>query len=100
MDRLHDNSAPELDNSEQEDDDQAQDVASQVLARQADHGGPSVHGGHANPAAILPDDTPDLIDKMEEMFTTGRIDSHAFDGEPRMDDEDETYGERSDEEDE
>jgi hypothetical protein len=97
MDRPRDNSAPELDNSEQEDDDQAQDVAAEALAPGSDHFVDSVHGGHPNPAAITPDDVPDLIDKMEEMLVSGRIDNGAFEGEPMMDDEDDRYG-RTDEE--
>jgi uncharacterized 2Fe-2S/4Fe-4S cluster protein (DUF4445 family) len=43
--------------------------------------------------AVLPDDTPDLIDKMNEMLASGIIDNGAFAGEPMHDDEEDVYGE-------
>ncbi|CAM5456052.1 hypothetical protein ACFSUK_23775 [Sphingobium scionense] len=76
-------------NSEQADTGtQANDVADDALGRTSDLSEESEHGGRTNPAQIIPDDVPDLVDKMNEMNRSGRIDEGAFDGEPRMDDED------------
>lgn len=84
--------APE-ENDEQRDEGQAQDVAAD--ARNTPPGpGPadSRHGGHADPGRILPDDVPDLIDRMKEMVRSGRIDNDAYAGEPVHDDEEEILG--------
>lgn len=76
-------------NSEQADSgSQANDVADDALGRTSDLSEESEHGGRPNPAQIIPDDVPDLVDKMTEMNRSGWIDEGAFDGEPRMDDED------------
>lgn len=88
-------------NREQRDEGQAQDVADEAIARQLGDAGPegrdpaidSEHGGHPNPAAIIPDDVPDLVDTMNQMLTSGRIDNGAFRGEPMMDDEESELGE-------
>lgn len=50
-----------------------------------------------NIAAITPDDTPDLIDTMEQMQSSGHIDYGAFAGERNDDDEASTYGDREQE---
>lgn len=77
---------------------QAQDVADDARARSTDLSQDSVHGGRTNPAQIIPDDTPDLVDKMTEMDRSGRIDMDAYAGEPQMDDEDDdAYGPTEDE---
>lgn len=87
-------------NSEQADDGQAQDVAEEALARRrgllngAGHD-PTIetsHGGRSNRAGIIPQDVPDLIDTMNHMITSGRIDNGAFAGEPMMDDEEDQLG--------
>jgi hypothetical protein len=98
MDRKLDNES-ETDNSEQRDDGQAQDVAEDALNPIDDGFEESEHGGKANPAAIIPDDVPDLIDKMNEMLTTGRIDNGAFAGEPMHDDEEDQFGQTDSDED-
>lgn len=69
---------------------QAQDVARDALARpwRDRQSGETEHGGKPDPAQILPDDEPDLVDKMKEMDRSGRIDMGAFEGEEPMDDED------------
>ena len=69
---------------------QAQDVARDALARpwRDPQSGETEHGGKPDPARIMPDDEPDLVDKMKEMDRSGRIDMGAFEGEERMDDED------------
>lgn len=79
-------------NSEQRDDDQAQDVAQDALDRDDDPSEDSERGGVANPAAVMPDDVPDLVDKMEEMVTSGLIDNDAYAGEPMHDDEEDVRG--------
>jgi len=83
---------PDLDNSEQRDDDQAQDVAQDALDA-VDPSEDSERGGGTDPSALIPDDVPDLVDKMEEMITSGRIDNGAFVGEPMHDDEEDILGE-------
>jgi hypothetical protein len=89
-------------NSEQADSGtQANDVADDARTRQTDRNEESEHGGKPNPAQIIPDDTPDLVDKMNEMNRSGHIDNDAFAGEPMMDDEEDELGDTdSDEEDE
>lgn len=87
-------------NSEQADDGQAQDVADDAVARRLgllngtghDPTIESGHGGRANPGRVTPEDTPDLIDTMNQMLTSGRIDNGAFAGEPMMDDEEDQLG--------
>ena len=80
------------DNSEQDDDDQAQDVAEDALALDDDLAEDSEHGGRPNPAQIIPDDVPDLVDRMDEMLRSGIIDNSAFEGEPMHDDEEDMLG--------
>src|SRR3546814_15305764 len=65
---------------------QAQDVADEARARSTDLAEDSERGGRPNPAQIIPDDTPDLVERMEEMKRSGRIDTTAFAGEPQMED--------------
>lgn len=92
---------PDEENSEQaERGSQAQDVADDARVRSTDPAEESEHGGRPNPAQILPDDTPDLVDKMKEMDRSGRIDTDAFAGEPQMDDEEDSLGPTEDEEEE
>lgn len=87
-----DDITPEAVNREQQDEGQAQDVADD--ARSGAGGlSESRHGGHTNPAQILPDDVPDLVDKMNEMVRSGHIDNDAFAGEPSHDDEEDILGE-------
>ncbi|KFG90195.1 hypothetical protein BV98_001998 [Sphingobium herbicidovorans NBRC 16415] len=77
---------------------QAQDVAEDARARSTDLSEDSERGGRPNPAQIIPDDTPDLVERMEEMNRSGRIDNDAFAGEPQMDDEEEYLGRTENEE--
>ena len=67
---------------------QAQDVAESARMRSTDPSEESEHGGHGNPAQIIPDDVPDLVDTMNAMNRSGQIDMDAYAGEPAMDDED------------
>lgn len=71
---------------------QAQDVADDARARTTNLSEESEHGGRTNLAQIIPDDVPDLVDKMNEMNRSGRIDMDAYAGEPQMDDEEEEMG--------
>lgn len=83
--------APELVNREQED----ESSQTQTLAGEALGGVPAglgltdtekVSGG------IDDIDTPDLVDHMKQMFTSGRIDMSAYRGERNDDEEDESLG--------
>lgn len=79
---------PDAQNAEQADTGaQAQDVAQDARVVSLDLAEESEHGGKTNPAQLIPDDTPDVVDKMEEMRRSGRIDMDAFEGEEEMDDE-------------
>jgi hypothetical protein len=93
-------SAPELHNSEQDEEDQAQDVAEDALHPEENLNEPSVRVRNSDRGAILPDDEQDIVDRMEAMVTSGQLDFGAFDGEPSHDDEDDSYGEPEDERDE
>lgn len=92
-------------NSEQRDDGQAHELGEEAAARalqgadgsDRDPTSETEHGGTRNPAAVMPDDVPDLVDTMNQMVTSGRIDNSAFAGEPMMDDDDYELGENDDE---
>lgn len=82
--------APESLNREQEDEGQAQDVAED--ARHPGGGLGESRPSPGDPYAITPDDRPDLVDTMNRMVRTGRIDNDAFAGEPVHDDEEDIIG--------
>lgn len=90
------NAAPETLNREQEDEEaQAQTVADEALDRAT-----SAFGLEDSEKAKTGDDTDDaqdLVDHMNQMERSGRIDMSAYRGERNDDDEDETYGEAADE---
>lgn len=84
--------APELHNDEQDDEpDQAQSLADEALGRAT-----TVFGSDEETERVpgQGDDesgsTPDLVDHMKQMVTSGRIDMGAFRGE-RSDDDEEGY---------
>jgi hypothetical protein len=88
--RLDQDLAPELHNVEQEDEDaQAQTIAEEALRRRGEHFSDTEKVAGGEPG----DGTPDLIDHMNQMATSGRIDMSAFRGERNDDDEDGMYGE-------
>jgi hypothetical protein len=91
-----DPAADDRDNQEQRDDDaQAQTVADEALQdtdEDALEPSEKVRGG----LDVAPDDTPDLIDRMEGMVSSGHIDMDAFVGEPAHDDEDNMDGDEED----
>jgi hypothetical protein len=88
----NDDLSPDNDNAEQNDDGQAQDVAEDALNLADDPSEDSEHGGKPNIGAVMPDDTPDLVDTMEQMVSSGFIDNGAFEGEPMHDDEEDRLG--------
>lgn len=99
MDRPDNSPLPDIDEDNAEQDEtgtQANDVADDARARGTDLSEDSEHGGRTNPAQIIPDDVPDLVDKMNEMNRSGIIDNGAFAGEPQMDDEEDQFGETDD----
>ena len=85
------------DHEEQEDESaQAQTVADDAirgLASAQVQNEDSEHGGTTNPAQITPDDEQDVVDHMQQMQRSGRIDMDAFRGERNDDDEAEMLGE-------
>ena len=88
--------APETFNSEQDDEAaQAQTVSDDAIGGIADRASAheSRHGGPTNPAQIDPDDAQDVVDHMNQMERSGRIDMDAYRGERNDDDEPETLGE-------
>jgi len=77
---------PDEDNREQQDDDQAQDVARDALEGLPgdDHdilGSSKPRGGIADD-----NDLSDTVDQLNQMLVSGRIDMGAYAGEPMMDD--------------
>lgn len=84
--------APELHNSEQDDEDsQAQSVSSEA------HGREKTSPLESEPSKGGIDDVheQDLIEHMRDMEQSGRIDMGAYRGEPNLDDDEEKYGERN-----
>lgn len=91
----------EAENQEQEDaSTQAQSVALEAMGRTPADDEDSERGGPSDPAQVTPDDAPDLIDRMEQMVSSGHIDMDAYRGEPAHDDEADSYGADPDEIDE
>jgi len=94
--RLNQDLAPEAHNREQDDEGaQAQTLADEALRNCGERLGDSekVPGGE-------PDDgTPDLVDHMNQMASSGHIDMSAFRGERSDDDEEGFYGEEGIEDD-
>ena len=90
--------APENANAEQDDaPDQAQTVAAQAMRGNAEPG----LGDTEKVSGGLDDfDAQDLVDHMEQMVTSGRIDLSAYRGEPNLDDEEGAYGPGAEEDEE
>lgn len=85
---------PEAHNDEQDPvGQQAQDVAQDAM-REGSHTTSSLESTKPESADYdpAPDSTGDLIDEMRRMEGEGRIDMSAFAGEPNHDDEPDTYG--------
>ena len=89
--------APELHNSEQDDErGQAQTVADEALAGGARKASPLDSIKPDDEGELMDDSTQDLIDKMRDMEQSGRIDMGAYRGEPNHDDEEDAYGDAAD----
>ncbi len=80
------------DNSEQDDGDQAQDVAEDARNINTDRSEESERGGNPDRTQVSPEDEPDLVERMNAMVRSGIIDNGAFAGEPQMDDEEDGLG--------
>ena len=92
IDRTND-LAQETVNQEQEDEDtQAQSVADDAFDNTVDEG---LGDSEKEKGGIDDFDTPDLIDRMKQMNSSGMIDMGAFDGEETMDDLENKYGARN-----
>lgn len=89
--------APETHNAEQEDEAaQAQALADELLARHFDSLALAKDPAASVQAPSPGDDSggqPDLVDHMNHMVTSGRIDMSAFRGERNDDDDDDSLGE-------
>ncbi|WP_309622243.1 hypothetical protein [Novosphingobium sp.] len=89
---------PEAHNQSQDDDaDQAQTLADEALGRATtfdDEESEKVGSGDESEGS-----TPDLVDTMNQMVSSGHIDMGAFAGERNDDDEEQTYGKDADAED-
>ena len=87
--RLNHDLAPEAHNAEQDDEGaQAQTVADEALRAR----GESVSDSEKVPGGDPGDGVPDLVDHMNQMASSGRIDMSAFRGERSDDDEEGLYG--------
>jgi len=84
-------------NSEQDDGDQAQDVAADAQTVDTDLAEDSERGGHPDRTEVAPADEQDLVERMEGMVRSGIIDNDAYAGEPQMDDEEDVLGPTDDE---
>jgi|SRR5690349_1809818 hypothetical protein len=90
--------APEAHNQEQDDEDaQAQTLADEVLGRRRDFA--MSDSEKVGGSDLLGANTPDLVDHMNQMASSGRIDMSAFRGERSDDDEEGFYGEEAIEDD-
>lgn len=82
-------------NQSQRDDAQAQKLADQAQrqtkAKQVDVSA-SRRDDSVDPADIIPDDTQDTVDHMNQMAQSGRIENGAFAGERNDDDEESDLG--------
>lgn len=86
--------APEGINRSQQEDGQVVDAADMLRSQPDLPSGESRHGRPNDPADVIADDVPDLIDRMEEMVQSGHIDEDAYDGEPIHDDAEGPFGDR------
>jgi len=89
-------SAPELHNSEQDDEQwQTQTVTEDALKGEAHHPSPLDSIKPDDEGEIMDDSTQDLVDHMRDMEQSGRIDMSAYRGEPNHDDNEDKYGKES-----
>jgi hypothetical protein len=84
--------APETVNAEQDDEDtQAQSVADQARSETREDG--LEDSDNASGGIDDVSDVPDLVDRMKQMESSGRIDMDAYRGERNDDDEEGLFGE-------
>lgn len=96
IDRLTGEDAPELANSEQDDEsEQTHTVANEALDGEGRAASPLDSVKDDNLGEIMDDSTQDLIDHMRDMEQSGRIDMEAFRGEDNHDDNEDKYGPES-----
>ena len=90
--------APETHNDEQDDHrSQAQEVSEQ--AQRPETESPTESRKSDNSSGLMDDSTQDVVDRMRDMESSGRIDMDAYRGEPNMDDNEDKYGPDSKEDD-
>ena len=90
------NEAPEAHNQSQDDaGEQAQTLAEEALGRSSDFDtGDSEKPEYEGVSDTDGDSTPDLVDTMNQMVSSGHIDMGAFRGERNDDDEEDALGEQ------
>lgn len=77
--------APEMHNDEQDDHRmQAQEISEE--AQRSSTQSPTESAKSPTKSDLMNDSTQDTVDKMRDMESSGRIDMHAYDGEPNHDD--------------
>ena len=79
-------------NESQQDNASANDVADEALHKADDRSEDSEKGG-SDGISVVPQDEPDLVDRMDQMVSSGTIDRGAFDNERNDDDEESPLGE-------
>jgi len=86
--------APETHNDEQDDHlSQTQEVAADAL--EPSERSPTESERDENSSGLLNDSTQDVVDRMRDMESSGRIDMDAYRGEPNHDDNVDKYGKAS-----
>ena len=98
---IADKTAPEAHNQSQDDaGEQAQTLADEALHRSSDFDfGDSKKPQYRGISDSDGDSTPDLVDTMNQMVSSGHIDMGAFRGERNDDDEEDALGEQGHEDD-
>ena len=79
-------------NESQQDNASANDVADEAMRKDEDPSEDSEKGGSSG-ISVAPQDEPDLVDRMDQMVSSGHIDLGAFAGERNDDDEESPLGE-------
>ncbi|GGB71472.1 hypothetical protein [Blastomonas aquatica] len=78
-------------NQSQQDDSSANNVAEDAMHKDRDPSEDSEKGGSEG-LSVVPQDEPDLVDRMDQMVSSGHIDRGAFDNERNDDDEESPLG--------
>lgn len=85
--------APETHNDEQDDHRmQAQEVSRAARDLTKETASPTESRKGPNSSGLMGDSTQDVIDHMRDMESSGRIDMHAYAGEPNLDDNEGKFG--------